>query len=69
MSISDERQYFSRSTEDELMLPTAAFQMSYGGPELRTPAPSLGEDTVSILSELGFEDQTIKEYLKKGVVQ
>jgi crotonobetainyl-CoA:carnitine CoA-transferase CaiB-like acyl-CoA transferase len=43
--------------------------MSYGGPELRTPAPSLGEDTVSILSELGFEDQTIKEYLKKGVVQ
>jgi crotonobetainyl-CoA:carnitine CoA-transferase CaiB-like acyl-CoA transferase len=69
MSISDERQYFSRSTEDELMLPTAAFQMSYGGPELRTPAPSLGEDTVSILSELGFEDQVIKEYLKKGVIQ
>jgi len=69
MSIADERQYFSRSAEDELMLPTAAFQMSSGGPKLRAPAPSLGEDTVSILSELGFEDQVIKEYLKKGVVQ
>jgi crotonobetainyl-CoA:carnitine CoA-transferase CaiB-like acyl-CoA transferase len=69
MSISDERSYFSRSAEDELMLPTAAFQMSYGGPKLRARAPSLGEDTVSILSELGFEDQVIKEYLKKGVIQ
>ena len=69
MSICDERQYFSRSAEDELMLPTAAFQMSSGGPELRSPAPSLGEDTVSILSELGFEDQTIRAYMKKGVVQ
>lgn len=68
-SISDERQYFSRSAEDELMLPTAAFQMSSGGPKLRAPAPSLGEDTVSILSELGFGDQTIKAYMKKGVVQ
>ena len=68
-SISDKRQYFSRSTEDGLMLPTAAFEMSYGGPELRTPAPRLGENTASILSELGFEDQVIKEYLKKGVVQ
>jgi len=68
-SISDKRQYFSRSAEDGLMLPTAAFEMSYGGPELRTPAPRLGENTASILSELGFEDQVIKEYLKKGVVQ
>ena len=69
MSISDERSYFSRSAEDELMLPTAAFQMSYGGPKLRAHAPSLGEDTVSILSELGFENQTIRAYMKKGVVQ
>ena len=68
-SISDERQYFSRSAEDELMLPTAAFQMSSGGPKLRAPAPSLGEDTVSILSELGFGEQTIKAYMKRGVVQ
>ncbi|MFT7470265.1 MAG: crotonobetainyl-CoA:carnitine CoA-transferase CaiB-like acyl-CoA transferase [Kiritimatiellia bacterium] len=69
ISISDERQYFDRSAEDELMLPTAAFQMSSGGPELHTSPPSLGEDTATILSELGFEDRIIKEYLKKGVVQ
>ena len=69
MSICDERQYFSRSAEDEFMLPTAAFQMSSGGPKLRTPAPRLGEDTVSILSELGFEEQIIEEYFRKGVVQ
>jgi len=35
---------------------------------VRTPPPSFGENTVDILSELGYENNRIKEFGEKGII-
>ncbi len=38
-------------------------------PELKTPAPLLGQHNEEILSELlGYNEETIRELMKKGVI-
>ena len=43
-------------------------KMSKTPPTYRTPPPSLGEHTESILSEFGFDREKIKEFRRDGVV-
>ncbi len=43
-------------------------RMSKTPPTYRTPPPSLGEHTESILSEFGFDREKIKEFRRDGVV-
>ena len=37
-------------------------------PDVKTPAPALGQDTRQILSELGYEDEAIEEMLASGAI-
>ncbi len=52
-----------------LKLVGSPLKMSKTPPELRLPPPRLGEHTREILSEQGFSEVEIQEFIEKGVVR
>jgi crotonobetainyl-CoA:carnitine CoA-transferase CaiB-like acyl-CoA transferase len=36
---------------------------------VRRPSPEVGEHTVEVLRELGFEDDEIKQFMENGAVE
>ena len=62
---------FSKSEcglDRDIRLPKAAFQFQSDGPRLRKPPPRIGEDTISILTGLGYSMELIESYQALGVV-
>jgi crotonobetainyl-CoA:carnitine CoA-transferase CaiB-like acyl-CoA transferase len=52
-----------------LSLPRLPLTLSGSPIEIKKSPPLLGEDTLSILKENGFNDMTIQELLDKGIIQ
>ena len=53
---------------DEMEVPGIVPKMLETPGSVRTSAPRLGEDTDSVLGEMGFDAQAIAELRRKGVV-
>ena len=49
-------------------LPVAAFSYKSGGPELRTPPPKIGEHTIEIMEELGYDATVVSELEEKDII-
>lgn len=56
-------------TEGPLQLAGVPIKFSETPGTIRLPAPSVGQDTVAVLRELGLNDSNIDELLGEGVVQ
>ena len=65
-SIASERKTFVESAQ----VPLVRLPWLFDGEALpwRSPAPRLGEHTLEILSELGFDHQRCQEWVATGVV-
>lgn len=68
------REFFGSFSQQEcgldrdIRLPKAAFQFRTDGPRLRKPPPRIGQETISILQDLGYSMESIKVYQASGVI-
>jgi crotonobetainyl-CoA:carnitine CoA-transferase CaiB-like acyl-CoA transferase len=46
----------------------AGFKFDHGGPEVKSPPPRVGENTVSILDELGYGHDDIRQLASSGAI-
>jgi crotonobetainyl-CoA:carnitine CoA-transferase CaiB-like acyl-CoA transferase len=62
------RHDFVPGVDGPLSVPVAGFKYGHGGPQVKSPPPRVGEDTVAILAELGYGPDDIARYCERGVV-
>jgi crotonobetainyl-CoA:carnitine CoA-transferase CaiB-like acyl-CoA transferase len=62
------RHDFVPGVEGPLSVPVAGFKYGHGGPRVKSPPPRVGEDTVGILSEIGYGPDDIAGYCARGVI-
>ena len=60
---------YDHPTEGTVTTPGFAFQMSVTPPTVARPAPTAGQDTIELLTELGLSTQRIEGLLAAGVVR
>ncbi len=56
------------SIKKDLVLPNIGFKVNEKTVKPKKPPPRLGEDSISVLKEIGYEDQEIKEFKKKKII-
>jgi crotonobetainyl-CoA:carnitine CoA-transferase CaiB-like acyl-CoA transferase len=56
------------SIDGPLGVPLAAFKLAHGGPSIEEPPHAMGQDTDSVLAELGYDAAEISGLHKAGVV-
>lgn len=67
----NEREYFAKTTlrnGKEMIGPGAPYQMSESPWQINSPAPALGEHTLDVLKELGFEQKQLEKLFEMGVI-
>lgn len=52
----------------DVRVPVAPFNFAHGGPRATTPPPGLGEHTNEILSALGYSDDAISAFRRRGII-
>lgn len=59
---------FKRMENSEFTSPIAAFRFAENGPELNPRCARHGEDSAAILTELGYDDETIAAFREQGII-
>lgn len=65
------RNYFKKiqlKNGQEIVMPGAPYQMSESKWQVQHPAPALGEHTIEVLIQLGYEQQQIEQLFEMGVI-
>jgi formyl-CoA transferase len=52
----------------DIAVPRLGFQLASGQPDVETPPPQLGQDTATVLGEIGYSTQDIDELRSQGIV-
>lgn len=65
----DARGYFQPNPNSpDVLLPTAAFRMTHGGPVLHSAPPKHGAQTRTVLTDMGLNADQIAELYQRGIV-
>lgn len=62
------RHEFVPGVEGPLSVPVAGFKYAHGGPQVKTPPPRVGEHTMQLLRDLGYDEVTIERLRRSGAV-
>jgi formyl-CoA transferase len=52
----------------DIAVPRLGFQLASGQPDVETPPPQLGQDTATVLGEIGYSTQDIDELRSQGII-